>query len=105
MPIKEELTNDAIIQSVLNPQEVQEIESDEEDSTMTQISWAEDSEGLKTFVKFAEKSKHYDVAQVMNLHIIQNRFCQKRAQSKKQVNIHTMFKRAQEKIQANLIIH
>ena len=72
---------------------------------MTQISWAEASEGLKTFVKFAEKSKHYDVAEVMNLHIIQKSFCQKRAQSMKQVNIPTMFKRAQKKkIQANLSI-
>ena len=41
MPIQEELTDDAIVQSVLNPQEVQETESDEEDSPMTQISWAE----------------------------------------------------------------
>ena len=71
------------------------------DHPMTQISWAETSEGLKTFVKFTEKSKHYDVAEVMNLHIIQNS-CQKRAQSKKQVNIPTMFQRAQEIIQANL---
>ena len=38
----------------------------------------------------------------MNLHIIQNSFCHKWAQSKKQVNIPTMSKWAQEKKQANL---
>ena len=41
----------------MNPQKVQETESDEEDSPMSQIS-----RGLKTFVIFAEKRKHYDVA-------------------------------------------
>lgn len=61
---------------------------------------AEASEALNTFVKFAEMSQQYDVAEVMNLHIIQNSFFQKRAQSKKQVNIPTMFQRAQKKIQA-----
>lgn len=100
LPIEEELTDDVIIKSVSSPQEVQDTESDEEETPKTHISWAEASEALNTFVKFAERSQQYDVAEVMNLHIIQNSFCQKRVQSKKQVNIPTMFQRAQKKIQA-----
>lgn len=46
-----------IIKSVSSPQEVQDTESDEEEMPKTHISWAEASEALNTFMKFAERSQ------------------------------------------------
>nr|CAD7445438.1 unnamed protein product [Timema bartmani]CAD7460215.1 unnamed protein product [Timema tahoe] len=58
----EELTDEQIIQSVVNPQEaqVQEVESDEEDRAMAdeaKVSWKLASDALHTFIKFAESNK------------------------------------------------
>lgn len=70
-------------QSVLGPQEILEIESDEEEgTTITHISRAKDSEALNMFVKFWEGNKHKDIAKVMNLQILYDNFCQSRGQYK-----------------------
>lgn len=97
-PIEEELSDEAIIQTLLSPKEAQETESDEDVATSTtRITWSDASDALNKFVKFAETSKHYNIAEVMNLHIIRNTFLKKRNQSKQQVDIASMFQRAQKK--------
>uniref|UniRef100_A0A1B6ML08 HTH CENPB-type domain-containing protein n=1 Tax=Graphocephala atropunctata TaxID=36148 RepID=A0A1B6ML08_9HEMI len=96
---QEDLTDEVIIQSVLNPQEPLEESDSDAEAESTHITWKEASEALDKFVKFAESSRFYDTAEVMNLHIIKNSFCQKRAKSKKQIDIATMFRRAQKKTQ------
>lgn len=97
LSVEEELTDEVIIQNVLRPQEPQETESDEEEPRTTHVTWDEASEALNTFLKFAEANKFYDVSEVMNLHIIKNNFCKKRANSKKQIDIATMFRRMESK--------
>lgn len=54
MHIEEEKSGELIVlHKVLGPQEIEEIESDEEEgTTITHISRARDSEALNMFVKF-----------------------------------------------------
>lgn len=86
--IVEELTDEAIIQSVLNPQTAKEVESDDEEGeTSNQVTWSEASSALTTFINFAESSRLYNTAEVMNLHILRNNFFKKRAESRKQKDI------------------
>lgn len=97
-PVKEELSDKAIVQTWLNQQEGQETKSDKEGPTpITHIPQANALEALKKCVKFAETCKQYDAAEVMNLHRIQNNFYATRKQCKKQIDIpqkRTMLKRS-----------
>lgn len=92
-PTVEEINDETIIQSVLNPQTVQEVESDEEEegSASNNVTWREATDVIHTFVKFVETNKHYNMAEVMNLHIIHNDFLNKRSNNKRQVDIRSFF--------------
>lgn len=89
----EEISDESIVQSVLNQKPVQdESESDDEEVSETKVvSWNEASEAINTFVKFAESNKQYSMAEVMNLHIIKNDFLNKKNSCKKQVDIRYFF--------------
>lgn len=97
VPVVEKLSDEQIIQSVVNPQEaqVQEVESDEEEGAMAdeaKVSWKQASDALHTFIKFAESNKSYNSAELINLFIIRNDFLKKRSESRKQRDIRDFFK-------------
>lgn len=92
-PTEEELTDEGIVQSVLNPQPVNlEPESDDETEKKEQVSWVEAADALNKFIAFAESHKSYNCAEVINLHIIRNDFLKKRSYSKKQKDIRDFLK-------------
>ena len=57
------------------------------------MTWSEAITGLESFVKFAERSTHYNAAEVMNLHIILNECYTKWHSAIKQADIRDMFKK------------
>ena len=55
------------------------------------MSWHEALNDLELFVKFTEKSRYYNVAEVMDTHIMLNNAYKKRHSAIKQADIRDMF--------------
>lgn len=65
--IEEGLNDEVIISSVLNPHEPREETNSDEEAGTTHITWNEAfHQALDTFVKFAESSRFYETAKLMN---------------------------------------
>lgn len=90
--IEEVLTHKAI--SVLNPMLLKETDSDEEVEQVNPITWKQATDALNTFITFTENNSSFNDAEIMNLHILRNEFYKKRATSKKQTDLHGLFKKA-----------
>ena len=76
-PVEQELTDEDIINSVLNPQPTQNLEESDSDAEMEEkekISWAEAAESLNKFISFAEASTSYSASEIIDFHIIRNKF-------------------------------
>ncbi|MEE6519055.1 hypothetical protein FKM82_030504 [Ascaphus truei] len=73
-------------------------EEEDEEKTKCKYTWRQATEFIQKFVEFAECNSHYNATEVMNLHIIQNSFYQKKAASIKQADLRDMFKRASQKV-------
>ncbi|GBM06881.1 hypothetical protein AVEN_147824-1 [Araneus ventricosus] len=94
-PVEQELTDEDIINIVVNPQPTQNLEesdSDAETEGKEKISWAEAAESLKQFISFAEASTSYSASEIIDFHIIRNKFYTKRQKSRKQKDIRDFFK-------------
>lgn len=100
-PTTIEITDELIIQSVLgvgsNEANDQDVESDEEgedgsSNTEAPPTWHEAAAAINTFVRFAECSKSYNTAELLNLCVIKNNFFKKKTDSKKQKDIRSYFK-------------
>lgn len=94
-PVEQELTDEDIINIVVNPQPTQNLEesdSDAETEKNEKISWTEAAESLNKFISFAEASTSYSASEIIDLHIIRNTFYTKRQKSKKQKDIRDFFK-------------
>lgn len=94
-PVEQELTDEDIINSVVNPQPTQNLEdsdSDAETEEKEKISWAEAAESLNKFISFAEASTSYSASEIIDFHIIRNEFYSKRQKSRKQKDIRDFFK-------------
>ena len=92
----EEHTDEDIMQSVLNPTKVEEDVLEEE----KRITWSEAVYHLECFVKFAEKSHSYNIAEVMNLHTILKDCHTKRQKDIKQADIRDLFRKAAIKVES-----
>ncbi|GBO26859.1 hypothetical protein AVEN_94644-1 [Araneus ventricosus] len=91
-PVEQELTDEDILNIVVNPQPTQNLEesdSDAETEEKEKISWAEAAESLNKFISFAEASTSYSASEVIDFHIIRNKFYTKRQKSRKQKDIPT----------------
>ncbi|KFM61616.1 Jerky protein-like protein, partial [Stegodyphus mimosarum] len=80
-PVEQELTDEDIINIVVNPQPTQNLEendSDAETEEKEKISWAEAAESLNKFISFAEASTSYSASEIIDFHIIRNKFYTKR---------------------------
>lgn len=99
-PVEEVISDEAIIQSLLNPSIPKEVDSDDdkEETNTTPTTWQEAADALNTFIKFTEHNSLYNDAEIMNLHILRNEFFRKRTESRKQTDIRDLFKRASSKI-------
>ncbi|KFM65526.1 Jerky protein, partial [Stegodyphus mimosarum] len=89
-PVEQELTDEDIINIVVNPQPTQNLEendSDAETEEKEKISWAEAAESLNKFISFAEASTSYSASEIIDFHIIRNKFYTKRQKSRKQKDI------------------
>ncbi|GBM70630.1 Jerky [Araneus ventricosus] len=94
-PVEQELTDEDIINIVVNPQPTQNLEesdSDAETEEKEKISWAEAAESLNKFISFAEASTSYSASEIIDFHIIRNKFYTKRQKSRKQKDIRDFFK-------------
>ena len=65
------------------------------------MSWREALNCLELFVKFTEKSHYYNVAEVIDTHIMLNNAYKKHHSAIKQADIRDMFAKASKKV--NLI--
>lgn len=95
-PVEEELTDEDIISSVVNPQpptqNPDDSDSDAETEEKKKVSWAEAAESLDKFISFAEASTSYSAPEIINFHIIRNEFYSKRQKSVRQKDIRDFFK-------------
>ena len=94
-PVEQELTDEDIINIVVNPQPTQNLEesdSDAETKEKEKISWAEAAESLNKFISFAEASTSYSASEIIDFHIIRNKFYTIRQKSRKQKDIRDFFK-------------
>ncbi|GBO13577.1 hypothetical protein AVEN_13683-1 [Araneus ventricosus] len=94
-PVEQELTDEDIINIVVNPQPTQNLEesdSDAETEEKEKISWAAAAESLNKFISFAEASTSYSASEIIDFHIIRNKFYTKRQKSRKQKDIRDFFK-------------
>lgn len=88
------VTDDEIVQSVLEEQhsKLTEADSEEEDDPEPKVSWQDAAKGLSMFVKFAEQSTYMNTHDVMSLHCLQNEFLLQRAKNCKQRDIRDYMK-------------
>lgn len=87
-PIEEELTDEAIVQSVVNPQPINLEEPDSDDGDeRKRVSWGKASDALNKFITFVETSSLYNCAEIIDLHVVRNNFLKKRGDSRKQKDI------------------
>ncbi|GBM02529.1 Jerky [Araneus ventricosus] len=96
IPVAETLTEEELIRKMIAPEEeINDIssESDDEKSSEEKISWGEAEKSLSTFLQFCEKNAHYSAQEVMELHLIKERFMKKRELSFKQTDIRNVFRR------------
>ena len=56
------------------------------------IIWTEPAESLNKFISFAEANASYSASEIIDSHIISNKFYSKRQKSRKQTNIREFFK-------------
>ncbi|XP_057662515.1 jerky protein homolog [Diorhabda carinulata] len=94
-PVEQELTDEDIMNIVVNPQFTQNFEendSDAETEEKEKISWAEAAESLNKFISFAEASTGYSALEIIDFHIIRNKFYTKHQKSRKQKDIRDFFK-------------
>ncbi|GBM60398.1 Jerky protein [Araneus ventricosus] len=96
IPVTETLTEEELIRKMTaSEEETNDIssESDDEKSSDEKISWGEAEKSLSTFLQFCEKNAQYSVQEVMELHLIKERFMKKRELSFKQTDIRNVFRR------------
>ena len=80
---------------VVNPQPTQNLEesdSDAETKEKEKISWTEAAESLNKFISFDEASTSYSASEIIDFHIIRNKFYTIRQKSRKQKDIRDFFK-------------
>lgn len=70
-PTKEILTNEAIIQSIINRKAPKDFDENNADVTYI-ICWNEVADALNIFIKVSERSNSFYDAEIMKLHIIRN---------------------------------
>ncbi|GBM91972.1 Jerky [Araneus ventricosus] len=73
-------------------QNLEESDSDAETEEKEKISWAEAAESLNKFTSFAEASTSYSASEIIDFHIIRNKFYTKHQKSRKQKDIRDFFK-------------
>ncbi|KAK3852017.1 hypothetical protein Pcinc_041374 [Petrolisthes cinctipes] len=79
---EEELTDEAIIKSIIEPAKPKEEEEGEEEvPEEVKITWKDAAAYFDGLVKFVEQSRNYNGAEVINFHILWNDFHTKRAQA------------------------
>lgn len=98
------MTDDAILQSVINPTASKDVDSDEDDvNESNKINWNQTADTLNTFIKFSEWRRLHNNAEIMKFYIIRNDFLKTRKKKKKreerrrqmnQTNIQELFKMA-----------
>ncbi|KAK4313438.1 hypothetical protein Pmani_015221 [Petrolisthes manimaculis] len=90
---EEELTDEAIINSIIEPAKPkeEEEEGEEEVPDEVKITWKDAAAYFDGMVKFVEQNRNYNGAEVINFHILRNDFHTKRAQAVKQANIRDLF--------------
>ncbi|KAK4296722.1 hypothetical protein Pmani_030800 [Petrolisthes manimaculis] len=83
------LTDDEIIQSVLDEQQskLTEADSEEDDDPEPRVSWQDAMKGLSVFIKFAEQCTYMNTHEVISLHCIQNEFLLQRGKNCRQRDI------------------
>ncbi|KAK4321077.1 hypothetical protein Pmani_008095 [Petrolisthes manimaculis] len=88
------LTDDEIIQSVLDEQhsKLTEADSEEEDDPKPRVSWQDTMKGLSVFIKFAEQCTYMNTHEVISLHCIQNEFLLQRGKNNRQRDIREYMK-------------
>ncbi|KAK4317465.1 hypothetical protein Pmani_011467 [Petrolisthes manimaculis] len=88
------LTDDEIIQSVLDEQhsKLTEADSEEEDDPEPRVSWQDAMKGLSVFIKFAEQCTYMNTHDVISLHCIQNEFLLQRGENCRQRDIREYMK-------------
>ncbi|GBM09189.1 Jerky [Araneus ventricosus] len=90
IPVTETLTEEELIRKMIAPEEeTNDIssESDDEKSSEEKISWGEAEKSLSTFLQFCEKNAQYSAEEVMEFHLIKERFMEKK-RTFFQANIH-----------------
>ncbi|XP_064419100.1 jerky protein homolog [Latimeria chalumnae] len=88
-----------IIDSVVNPEKPKESDKDSEEEDFSEeakITWANAASAFDTLIKFAERQHCYSAQEVMQLHILQSNFLQKRQASSKQADIRHLLKMASQ---------
>lgn len=97
VPVAETLTEEELIKRMISPSPEEETtvssESENEDEIQKNISWSDAEKGLSTFLMFCGKNSQYSAQEVMELHVIKERFMIKREQSFKQTDIQQIFQR------------
>lgn len=88
------LTDDKIIQAVIEEKHGKETEADseEEDDPEPRVTWKDAAEGLATFIKFVEQCTYMGTHDVMSLHCLQNEFIMQRGKHSKQRDIRNFMK-------------
>nr|XP_053652696.1 uncharacterized protein LOC128702480 isoform X3 [Cherax quadricarinatus] len=92
-----EVTDDDIIQSVLNP--VHETSEEEDYEVQRVITWAKAIENLKELIEFTESKACFSAQEVMLFHRLHSTFLQKRHSSTIQEDIRDFFKKASKNYQ------
>lgn len=97
IPITEILTEEQLIYKLTAPEKITEekveesTESEDETIPEEKITWSEAHKSLTTFLNFCERNSHYSSQEILELHLIKERFMKKRELSFKQTDIRHAF--------------
>lgn len=96
-PTTQTLTDEEIIEMVVNPHPVPDNHSDsedDEDDGNSQVTWDDAQQGLEKFISFMETRNEFTTQEVMNQYMLHSRFLSYRRASSKQLTLQETFKRA-----------
>lgn len=94
-PIVQLITDEDIMNIVAKPEPTQKLEERHSVSKTEEnekISWEEAAESLNKFICFAEASTSYSASEIIEFHIIRNKFHDKHQKSRNQEDIRDFFK-------------
>jgi hypothetical protein len=98
--VTETITDEQIIDSVINPEKSKVAEDSEEEDLIVEqekVSWNTAEQYTQGLIKFMEQSPNFSLQEFMQAQAVQNVMIKKKQTCFKQADIRTLFKRASEK--------